>query len=73
MKSRVHAIIFFLVGALLFLRSERGFAQYKSPETLLCHLQQPDGEVGTLEIEAESVSGRPESGNRFFGYPTEFE
>ena len=73
MKSRVHAIIVLLAGAFLFLRSESGFAQeeYEQPYfvTYSAHME----EVGTLEIEAETVSGRPEGGNRFFGNPTEFE
>jgi hypothetical protein len=62
-----------LIGVVLFARVESGFAQYESERPYFVTYSSQMQEVGTLEIEAETVSGRPDGGNRFFGNPTEFE
>jgi len=73
MTTRRRATILLLIGTLLLARSEYGFAQYESEKPYFVTYSSQMGEVGTLEIEVETVSGRPEGGNRFFGNPTEFE
>jgi hypothetical protein len=69
----MHRTIFFFVGGLLFAQCEFSFAQYEAEKPYFVTYSSQMEEVGTLEIEFETVSGRPEGGNRFFGNATEFE
>jgi hypothetical protein len=61
-----------LIGALLFAPSKSAFAQYESEKPYIVTYSSQMEEVGTLELQADTASGRPEGGNRFFGNPTEF-
>jgi hypothetical protein len=71
--TRIHRTFFFFVGGLLFAHCEPGFAQYESEKPYFVTYSSQMAEVGTLEIEFETVTGRPVGGNRFFGNLTEFE
>jgi hypothetical protein len=60
-------------GALLLAISDSGFAQHEYEKPYFVTYSSQMEEVGTLEINAETVSGRPDGGNRFFGNLAEFE
>jgi hypothetical protein len=68
----MRGILLLLLGA-LFAWSEPGFAQEESEKPYFVTYSSQMEEVGSLEIEVETATGRPQGGNRFFGNPTEFE
>jgi hypothetical protein len=73
MTTRLRRIIFLLVTALLFAHSESGFAQDESEKPYSITYSSQMAEVGSLDIQNDTVTGRPEGGNRFFGNSTVFE
>src|SRR5215471_8614936 len=73
MSAGTRGIRFVFVGALFLALSDSGFAQYEYEKPYFVTYSSQMGEVGTLEINAETVSGRPDGGNRFFGNLMEFE
>ncbi len=74
MTTRMRVTMLLLIVTGLLARPQHSLAQSASrrSHTSLLRSSQME-EVGTLEIEVETVSGRPQGGNRFFGNPTEFE
>ncbi len=58
---------------LLLVFAEQGFCQEQPEKPYFVTYSTQMEEVGALDIEAQTASGRPGGGNRFFGNPTEFE
>jgi len=73
MTTKMRRSIFLLVSLLLFAHSESGFAQDESEKPYSITYSSQMAEVGSLDIQHDTVTGRPEGGNRFFGNATEFE
>jgi hypothetical protein len=74
MTSGIDRAVFVFAGALLLLvLPGLGFAQEQPEKPYFVTYSNQMEEVGALDIEAQTASGRPTGGNRFFGNPTEFE
>ena len=72
--TRMRYAIFAPVSALLLLTlPNQGLSQEKPEKPYFVTYSTPMEEVGALDIEAQTASGRPGGGNRFFGNPIELE
>jgi hypothetical protein len=74
MAARMNCATLVAIGALLlFALPKQGFSQEQTEKPYFVTYTTQMEEVGSLDIEAETASGRPTGGNRFFGNLTELE